>query len=344
MVNISNNFTTAQSLALNSANQSSVLLKVGQVLNATIEQIQGKQITLTIGNQTLIATSKTNIQESGMIQVKVKQLQPTIELAIVQTSKPNTTQQIQGALQTAYRQFMPNQTALPQAFQQISLLQGLPASLLGPINQLLEQVTKSTSSLSGGVLKDRMTDSGLFLESKLKQPEKSNLNTDIKAQLLTLQKQAESLSVKTPSPQLSQLLGTLTQAINRLTVQQLQLYENPNITPLELPYAHNENIYKDYIEFRKHTQPESSSWEILIDLHLPLGEMSSKLTLNQQGEFNCFIWCETEALEQTIAENISQLEQQFTTQELKLQNLLIVKQKPSKTEKSTQIALIDIHI
>jgi hypothetical protein len=344
MVNISNNFTTAQSLALNSTNQNSALLKVGQVLNANIEQVQGKQVTLTIGNQTLIATSKTDIQESGTIQVRVKQLQPTVELAIVHASKPNTTQQMQSTLQAAYRHFMPNQTALPQAFQQISLLQGLPASLLGPINQLLEQVTKNASPLSGNALKDRMADSGLFLESKLKQPEKPNLSTDIKAQLLTLQKQTETLSIKAPSSQLSQLLSTLTQAINRLTVQQLQLYENPNITPLELPYSDRKNNYNDYIEFRKNTPSESPSWEILINLHLPAGELSSKLTLNQQGEFSCFIWCETAILEQTISENITQLEQQFAQQELKLQNVLIVKQKPSKTEKSTQVALIDIHI
>jgi hypothetical protein len=344
MVNISNNFTGAQSLTLNSAIQSASLLKVGQVITANIEQIQGKQVTLTIGSQTLVATSKTDIQDSGIIQVRIKQLQPTIELAIVQTSKPNSSQQLQNTLQAALRQVIPNQTALPQAFQQISLLQGLPASLLGPVNQLLEQVSKSQMPVSGSDLKARMADSGLFLESKLKQADKPNLNNDIKGQLLSLQKQAETLNIRSPSPQISQLLGSLNQAISRITLQQLQLYENPNITPLDLPYNHDKKDDQDYIEFRKDSQSDSPRWEVLIDLHLPTGEMSAKLTLNQLNEFNCFIWCETEALEQSISENITQLKNQFEHQELQLQNLLIVKQKPTKTEKSTQVALIDIHI
>jgi hypothetical protein len=344
MVNISNNFTAAQSLTLNSANQSASLLKVGQVVTANIEQIQGKQVTLSIGSQTLVATSKIGIQESGIIQVRVKQLQPTIELAIVQTSKQNSSQQLQNTLQAALRQVIPNQTALPQAFQQINLLQGLPVSLLGPVNQLLEQVSKSQIPLTGSALKEKIADSGLFLESKLKQADKPNLNNDIKGQLLLLQKQAEALNIRSPSPQIPQLLGSLNQAINRITLQQLQLYENPNITPLDLPYNHDKQDDQDYIEFRKQSESGTPRWEVLIDLHLPIGEMSAKLTLNQQNEFNCFIWCETEALEQSISENIMQLKNQFENQELQLHNLLIVKQKPTKTEKSTQVALIDIHI
>lgn len=344
MVNISNNFTAAQSLTLNSTTQSASLLKVGQVVMANIEQIQGKQVTFSIGSQTLVATSKVDIQESGIIQVRIKQLQPTIELAIVQTSKQNNSQQLQNTLQAALRQVIPNQTALPQIFQQISLLQGLPASLLGPMNQLLGQVSKSQIPLSGAALKEKMADSGLFLESRLKQADKPNLNNDIKSQLLSLQKQTEALNIRSPSPLISQLLGTLNQAINRITLQQLQLYENPNIMPLDLPYNSDKKDDQAYIEFRKHTQLGSPSWEVLIDLHLPRGEMAAKLTLNQENEFNCFIWCETEALEQSISENIAQLKKQFENQELQLQNLHIVKQKPMKTEKSTQVALIDIHI
>ena len=344
MVNISNNFTATHSLTLNSTSQNASLLKVGQVVTANIEQIQGKQVTLIIGNQTLVATSKVDIQESGSIQVRIKQLQPTIELAIVQSSKQNNSQPLQNILQATLRQVIPNQTNLPQAFQQISLLQGLPASLLGPVNQLLEQINKSQIPLTGSALKERMIESGLFLESKLKQADKPSLSNDIKSQLLSLQKQTEALNIRSPSHQISQLLGSLNQAINRITFQQLQLYENPNITPLELPYNHEKQSEQDYIEFRKYAQSGPPSWEILIDLHLPAGEMASKLTLNQENEFNCFIWCETEILEQSISDSIEQLKNQFENQGLQLQNLLIVKQKPIKTDKSTQVALIDIHI
>lgn len=344
MVNISNLLTSAQSLPLSNTAQSGALLKIGQVITANIEKVQGRQVTLSIAGQTLVATSKVDLQDSGTVQLRVKQLQPTIELAIVQTSKQNNNQQLQNTLQSALRLVIPNQTGLPQAFQQLNLLQGLPASLLGPINQLLEQISKTQLPLSGAALKEKMANSGLFLESKLKQPDKLNLSNDIKNQLLSLQKQAASLNVKSPSPQIAQLLGTLNQAINRITLQQLQLYENPNITPLDLPLDPDKRASQDYVEFRKNKDSGHNGWEILIEVHLPLGEMASKLTLSQEGEFSCFIWCETEALEHNIVENIENLKQQFERQGLQLENLLLVKKKPLKTENSTQVALIDIRV
>jgi len=345
MVYISNNLTTAQSLTLNTSNQTASLLKVGQVLSATIEQVQGKQVQLTIGNQTLLATSKEPIQSSGTVQVQVKQTQPSIELAILNASnKPSNSLQTQQALQTAYRQFIPNQTGISQAFQQISLIQSLPPSLLGPVNQLLDQTLKAGSPLSGKDLKNKLSESGLFMESKLKQTDKPNLNNDVKAQLLTLKQQTENLSVKTPLPQLTQLAGLLTQAISRLTVQQLQLYENPYITPLDLPFNSDKQINKNYIEFRKNNHTSPPSWEIVIETLLPQGELSTKLMMNPQGEISCFLWCETDNLEQLIAEQLDTLTQNFADNDLNIKMLQIVEKKPTHTAQTTQVAIIDIHI
>lgn len=344
MVYISNNLTNTQSLTLNSANQAGSLLKVGQVLSATIEQVQGKQVQLSIGNQTLVATSKEPIQSSGTVQVQVKQTQPSIELAIVNANKPSNSLQAQQALQTAYRQFIPNQTGLSQAFQQISLIQALPPSLLAPVNQLLDQALKAGSPLSGRDLKNKLSESGLFMESKLKQTDKPNLSNDVKAQLLTLKQQADNLNVKTPSPPLAQLAGLLTQAINRLTVQQLQLYENPYITPLDLPFDSNKQINKNYIEFRKNDHSSPPSWEIVIETLLPQGELSTKLMMNPQGEISCLFWCETDTLEQLISEQLDTLTQNFADNDLNIKMLKIVEQKPTHTAQTTQVAIIDIHI
>ncbi|GKT11164.1 MAG: hypothetical protein ISEC1_P0127 [Thiomicrorhabdus sp.] len=345
MVSISNNnLPNLQSLFLNSASSASSLLKVGQVLSVNIDQVQGKQVLLNIAGQTITATSKESLQNTGTVQVQVKQLQPTLELVIIKSPKQTASQQLQQTLQAAYRQFIPNQQAIPQVLQQISLMQALPPSLSGAINQLLDQVSKSNTPLSGKELKDKISNSGLFLESKLNKSDKPNVNTDLKAQLLKLNQETQSLNSKSFSPQLAQLAGTLTQAINRLTVQQLQLYETPYITAMELPYESNRTINESSIELRKHNEKSAISWEVLINIALPQGEMATKIILNQQDELSYLIWCETDALELLVSENLENLKQQLSDGELGVRSLQIVKQKPIKTEKTTQIALIDIHI
>ncbi len=331
-------------LTLNTANQANALFKVGQVFSATIETVQGKQVQLNIGNQTLLANTKESIQNTGTVQVQVKQVQPSVVLSIMTPNAPKASDQIQHILQTAYRQLIPQQTNLTQAFQQLSLLQSLPPSLLSPLNQLLDQTLKPGQTLSGKELKNRLEQSGLFLESNLKKNEPPNVKQDIKAQLLALKQQTESLNTKGATPQLLQLTSVLTQAINRLTVQQLQLYENPLITPLELPFSRDRQVYKNSIELRKNEHTSPPSWEVLMDIELPLGNLSTKLTMNHQNEINCFLWCETNALENTIKPKLDNLSQSFADNQLNLNWIQLVAQKPSSAQKTTQVALIDIHI
>ena len=345
MVNISNNhLANLQSFKLNATTPTISLFKVGQILSVNIENIQGKQVQMNIGGQSLIATSKEPIQATGTVQVQIKQLQPSLELVIVKTDKPSTAQQAQQTLQTAYRQLIPNQQGITQALQQVNLMQSLPASLSGPVNQLLDQLSKTNTALTGKDLKNKIANSGLFLENKLSKSEKPNLKNDVKAQLLQINQQAQSLNSKSFSPQLALLTGTLAQAINRLTVQQLQLYENPHITALELPFNSDRTINESSIELRRHPKSSALSWEVLVDISLPQGEMSSKLILNRQDELSCLIWCETNELETLVSEKLEVLSEQLSATGLEIKAVQTVKQKPVKTDKTTQIALIDIHI
>lgn len=347
MVYISNNNSQALSPTLNSPNSissKSTVLQVGNILNVTMKPLQGNQVQINIGTQTLLATSKETTLPTGTVQVQVKQTQPTIVLSIM-TNKPSPlSNQAQQTLQATYRQLMPAQTNISQAFQQISLLQALPASLLSPINQLLDQMLKSGTPLSGKELKNRLEQSGLFLESKFKNSEQPKVQNDLKATLLSLKQQADALQVKSPAPQLTQLTSLLTKAINRLTVQQLQLYENPMVTPLELPIERNKSVHKNTLEFRQNQNTSPASWELLMDIDLPQGELFTKLLMNPKGEINCIFWCETPALESLIKEELDVLNQQFLDHELPVKTIQIVPQKPVTTTQSTQVALIDIHI
>ncbi|WP_127470496.1 hypothetical protein [Thiomicrorhabdus aquaedulcis] len=331
------------------------MFKVGQQLTVNILQTQGQNVQLTLGNQTYVAHAKEPITQTGTLQVQVKQTQPTLELVILNpnktTSTSNPTPQNSQTLQTlqlAYRQFYPNQTAITQVFQQLSLLPTLPSALQGTINQLMDSMLKPQSqTLSTKELQQKLADSGLFLESKLAQPSKGSPQTDIKALLLKLQQQTLNEQNLKPTSALTQLSSTLTQAINRLTVQQLQMIENPNIIPFELPVESHKTVEKISLEFRHNTQNSESIWEVYMDLTLPNGQLSTKITLQStQGaqEVNCYLWCETPQLQQQISDNLTKLQQQFSDNQLNLRNLQIIPIKPSKSVASTKIALIDIHI
>lgn len=346
MVYISNN-TQPLSAALTNLNRISApntTLQVGQILNATLKPLQGGQVQVNIGTQTLVATSKETSWPTGNVQVEVKQTQPSIMLTILTKRPDSTNAQTQQTLQAAYRQLMPTQTNISQAFQQISLLQSLPASLLSPINQLLDQMLKSGTLLSGKDLKNRLEQSGLFLESKIKNNEHAKVKSDLKAQLLTLKQQVDTLHSKSNQPQITQLSSILAQSINRLTVQQLQLYENPLITPLELPFERDKRVQKNTIELRQNQHTSPDSWEVLMNIDLPQGELFTKLLMDPQGDMHCIFWCETDTLETMIKEQLNTLSQQFLKHELPINSIQIVPQKPVTTTKSTQVALIDIHI
>lgn len=344
MVSILNNLLSSTLTASNTGIQSNPLLKVGQIITVNVDKIQGNQVFLTLGNQSIVATSKQPIEQTGSLQVQIKQTQPTLELAITQNNKSSLQQQQAQIIQATYRQLLPSQTSLTQAAQQLTQLQNIPPQLLGPVSQLLEQITRRAATPTGSELKNQLHNSGLFLESKLRDGQSQSLKNDVKAQLLQIKQQADALNIQKPSPQLSQLSSILSQALNRLTIQQIQLFENPLITSFELPFERERGIAEDYIEFRRHTKESPFSWEVLIDLTLDDGNMSTKLILNKENQLSCYIWCDNALLERKVIENIEQLQQNLTNNQLTIQNLQIVKQKPERSQQSTQVALIDIHI
>jgi len=349
MVTISNNFINAQALTIKPNSTVTNLLKVGQILSANVQPISNNQAQITIGNQTLLASTKTPIQENGTIQVRVNQVKPDIQLSIIDSqTKPTKSGSNQQAIQTAYRQFIPNQSPLSQVFQQINLLQSLPPSIQAPLQQLLDQISKNNQAINGQSLKQKLNESGLFLESKLGNTSKNeaatNIKNDVKAQILQLQQQVSTLQQQSTSSSLNKLSTLLNQALSRLTVQQVQLFESPNITPLEVPFERNKGDNKDYIELRKSEQNEQTHWEAYVDLTLPTGLLSAKLKLSEQGNLDCYLWCETEELETNVANQIEALKQLLNSNDLQLNSIQITPTKPIKTNNTTKMALIDIKI
>lgn len=324
-------------------------LKVGQTLSATIEQVKGEQVTLKVGQATINASSKEINLPTGQVQLTVKQTQPTLVLALAPQQNPAALQQ--EILNGALRQHLSNQIPLNQGIQQFTqLLNQLPASLQAPLMALIENMRKPLNLTSGKELKQQLENSGLFMENKLANSTTpvTKLKNDLKAQLLQFKQlsqsaQANQTTASNPSIQLAAKLSD--QAISRITFNQLQLYENPALTPLDLPSQGNKEV-EDQLEFRKRALPQGTRWEAFVNVHTDLGEIKGKLSYAEQQnqQLFCGIWCESQALQQTVQEQLPILATQL--QKLEVDNLQIevLSQPPQQSKQSQRVALVDIHI
>ncbi|WP_321324248.1 flagellar hook-length control protein FliK [Thiomicrorhabdus sp.] len=347
MVTTVNNTLNNLLLTTRPGNSIESLLKVGHILTADIKPLSNTQVQLTIGNQTLLATTKTPIQETGTVQVKVNQVTPELQLSIVKNPAPNSLNNLSQTVQSAYRQFVPLQSPISQVFQQINLLQSLPPSVQTSVQELMSLTSKNQLQPDGQWIKQKLIESGLFLESKLKQSKPGDMTSfknDIKAQILQLQQQVSAIQQQNNSSSLTKLSTLLDQALSRITVQQVQLFENPNITPLEIPFERNKRIHNDSVEIRKHEQADKAKWEAYIDLTLPQGLLSVKLNLNNDNQLDCFVWGETEELKENVEQHMDLLKQLLQIEGVELNTIQLALNKPPKTDKSTKMALIDIKI
>ena len=325
-------------------------LSLGQLLVANIQPSNGNEVKITIGNQTFTAQTKTPITESGKVQVRVNQISPETQLSIVKNpAVADKGQAIQQIIQAAYRQFIPTQTTISQTFQQFNLMQSLPPSIQSPLQGLINQLAKQDTTTNAKGVKELFSNSGLFFESKIKQGlnqnQAPNINKDIKGQLLNLQQQVERVQLSDPqNKSLSSLSQLLNQAISRITVQQIQLYENPYVTAIQLPNERNQAAHDDHIEIRKSKDPNDDYWEVFVDISLVQGSFSAKLKLNEHNELNAYFWCENQVLQTLIEPKLEKLKQNLATQGFEKIALTLTPQKPSKTEHSIKVALIDIKV
>lgn len=345
MVNISD-LKTGQLQVKQSAPLLAANVKVGQTLTVSAQQVSGNQVQLLIGKQVLLAEHQLNPVPKGPFQVTVKQTQPTIILTIPRPefSLHTNTQQ---NLQSGYKQAIGSQLAIHQALQRINQLPNLPQNIQTIINQLIELTLKPTPLLNGSQLKTSISNSGLFLENKLRaKSDEKKLGSDTKAQLLKLQTNTLKALEQTPSSgALKQLSNLISQAINKLSIQQLQLFENPQLFSLELPLANQERFEAIQIEiFRRNTSP-NPTWEVILQLNVENDDMVVKLTLSgEQQRLNCQIWCETDTLKQRVTASLNQLSAQLKQLGVELTGITITETKPKQSNFTTKVTLIDIKV
>ncbi|WP_178861127.1 hypothetical protein [Thiomicrorhabdus cannonii] len=313
-------------------------------------QIQGSQAVITLGNQTLTADLKGPQLKPGPLEVEVKQTHPSLVLTVPPKAPQNLQSEVlnsqQAALQNQYKQLLANQQPITQVLQQLQNAPNLSQNIQTVIGQLLEQLLKPGANLNGQRLKEALSNSGLLLENKLLKADSGNLANDTKAQLLRLQQLIKQEPPASPNASLLAHLGkALAEGINKITLQQLQSFEHPELVNLELPFQQQGEIKPIQVGIYQKRYPQQTLWEILVELEINQSDSLFKLTLNESKEtLYCSIWCETSSLEAAIQTKLPILIEQLQTLGLHVPPPQILPQKPKQSDFATRVALIDIKV
>jgi hypothetical protein len=333
------------SLNLGQTAAQALKLSVGQMLSVTVTKVEGNQVNFNLAGRSFTATSQQSLQAGQQLDVKVTQTKPNVILQIQPRTAPGTPQpNTQQTLQTAYRQLLPNQMPINQGLQQLvqfSQTGLLPANIQSHITSLLEQLFKPSTQTSAKELKNQLLSSGLFLENQLGKTQKPPTN-DLKARLLQLLQmtQQTKASDTTEMPKLAKLLS---QTLNRITLQQIQAIENPNLLNIQLPLQPNPYIDEMEIDIRRQAKETPDFWEVIVNLTLSSGELSSKLMF-MNDEISLSLWADNTNLEQRVRAGLPELQASFQQAAIPLKQVFITQQKPENHPQAQKVALIDLHV
>ncbi len=176
--------------------------QVGQVLQATVvKQASPQNLVIQIGNQQLQADSTVNLPIGQKLELRVSQLgvkpilqarilsptPPTLNTSqITATTQPNRPVATDVAINNILKQALPKQTSMATLLANLAWLNQpasntlpIPVIILDIAKQLINQLPSKQQFSNSGQLKQNILNSGIFLESKLKQ-----LSSDKTAQAL----------------------------------------------------------------------------------------------------------------------------------------------------------------
>ncbi|NCN43432.1 MAG: hypothetical protein CO158_06865 [Piscirickettsiaceae bacterium CG_4_9_14_3_um_filter_43_564] len=337
---------SSQGTTLNNASAQGLKLLLGNTYTISINKVVGNQVHFSLAGNALTATSPQNLEGVKQLDVKVTQLTPTLTLQ-AQAKSPSTAnleQKNQAVVQAAYRQLLPNQIPVNQGLQQLFQLSqtaNLPAAIQTHLSQLFEQLFRPNGQMTAKDLKNQLQASGLFLENNLVKQGKP-VKGDIKAKLLQLLALTQQQSPNTETD-LLKLSKAIHQTLNKLTLQQLQISENPSMVSIQLPLQPNRQFQEISMDIRKQKTDTEPVWETLLNIQLNEGEMATKISL-QNESLSMRFWADNQPLEKKIEAGFANLRNALEEIGLTVSQLLISKQKPTNTVTAKKIALIDIHI
>lgn len=188
-----------------------------------------------------------------------------------------------------------------------------------PIEQTLKNFLTNIKELSEPILKQKIENSGVFLESKLKNVNTQNIkeitSNDLKAVLL---KASDEINNST-NPNKTEILKQVDKLLLQIDYHQL-LSHLSHSSSIYIPFAW-EQLQEGHIELKR---DKENRFYCDIDLKLKeYGELNIKLTLYDENQLNIHIYSDNTPFKEIIKENISSLrcaliESQITPREIRL--------------------------
>ena len=203
-----------------------------------------------------------------------------------------------------------------------------------PIEQTLKNFLTNIKDLSEPILKQKFENSGVFLESKLKNASAQNIKEIISNDLKSILLQASDEIANSSNPNKSDILKQVDKLLLQIDYHQL-LSHLSNSSSLYIPFSW-EQLQEGHIELKK---DKEDRFYCDIDLKLKeYGALNLKLTLYDENQLNIHIYSDSSDLKEMIKENISSLrssliESQITPREIRLFDS-VKKSEPSPYENS----------
>ncbi|HIP52885.1 MAG TPA: hypothetical protein EYH03_02580 [Chromatiales bacterium] len=279
-------------------------LRVGQRLAAVVlESKPLEMLKLRIGTTVVSAQSHLRFSPGSKLQLEVVRTGRQPELKLIVPESP--TQLRAEALKTS----LPNQVPLPQVLQWIattlaaspSMLMTLPPALRDALRSLLDTTAKDGAPVTSSALRQRIQNSGLFLEAALLSS--TAPHQDLKAQLLRLYRLIQDSSFKTSSndgqavpettrrpPLLDALERNIQGAIARIQIDQLSALDQEGNSidqwRIDLPLRNGDQYESLRLHIRKETPTGTDTkepqaiWSIALDFDLePTGRFQVHIHL-----------------------------------------------------------------
>ena len=172
------------------------------------------------------------------------------------------------------------------------------------IEKTLNNFLVNIKDFSEPILKQKLENSGIFLESKLKAAQnnqniKEIISNDLKSILLQASEELRSSS----NPNKTEILKQMDKLLLQIDYHQL-LSHLSNSSSIYIPFSWQQ-LQEGHIELK---QDKEKKFYCDIDLKLKeYGELNLKLTLYDENQLNIHIYSDSSELKEMIKENISSL-------------------------------------
>jgi hypothetical protein len=331
----------SQDFQLSVSSRAQLLLRTGEIVQAEVLTVTETAVAIRMKNSIVEARTTLPLKEGDTILLKVEGWENELRLRLLPKDGSDIIS-LKNTILSAIATLKGAKPAAEDLKLLAALIKNMPLSLTSSLPELqtLEKLLPSLASITGGLLKDAIQDSGVFLETKLRlqvlqgtegkpffADQGQAAKSDLKAALLILRDAldrpdvADSLLRSGGKP--ASLAGAVDNLLRNIEVLQLQSRLNDTLQVF-IPFVW-QDLKEGELTFRESEQAREGDRAYSCTLNLDL-ERAGKLTawaLLQSGGIHVNIAAENEKFANLLQENAELLRIQFETTDLILGSLTI---------------------